>query len=41
MAPLDTKVKMLLFQRSFLKVMQDGMASGKRGSIGNSHIYCV
>jgi hypothetical protein len=27
MAPLDSKVKMFLFQRSLLEAMQDGMAS--------------
>jgi hypothetical protein len=41
MAPLDTKVKELLFQRSFLEAMQDGMAPGKPGSSCNSHIYCA
>lgn len=41
MAPLDSKVKMFLFQRSLLEAMQDGMASGKSGSSGNSHIYCA
>ena len=39
MAPLDTKVKELLYRRSFLEVMQDGMATGKPGSSCNSHIY--
>jgi hypothetical protein len=41
MAPLDTKVKMLLFQRSFLEEMQDGMAIGKRRSSWNSDMYCA
>jgi hypothetical protein len=41
MAPLDTKVKMLLFQRSILEVTQDRMACGKCGSSCNSHIYCT
>jgi hypothetical protein len=39
MAPLDTKVKELLFRRSFLEAMQDGMATGKPGNGCNSHIY--
>jgi hypothetical protein len=39
MVPLDTKVKELLFQRSVLEAMQDGMASGKPWSSCNSHIY--
>jgi hypothetical protein len=41
MAPLDTKVKMLLFQRSFLEEMQDGMATGKPRSSCNNQMYCA
>jgi hypothetical protein len=40
MAHLDSKVKMFLFQRSFLEEMQDGMATGKCGCSLNSHRYC-
>jgi len=41
MAPLVRKVKILFGQRSLLEAKQDGMASGKPGCNGNSHIYCA